>query len=391
MIVLESSTHYRLGPSGAHRWLECPASLRLSEGVPESGPSFYAEEGTVAHAIGERCLRDGDDPIDFGAETFQIEDRLYPVTDEMINAVSVYTDHCFKVFRSDPDAEMLVEHKFMLPKLHPELGGTSDCGIYLPKTKTLHVVDYKHGKGVPVSPILNKQLMIYALGVMDHFKFTAGDVILTIVQPRTQEPHPVKSYSTSAESLIRWARQDLKPKLQVIDNPTEPVAGDHCRFCRAKPLCPALRDKALEVAQVEFAETGPPLDSASFPDPETLTDAELIQAMKFLDLLEPWIKSVGAYMLNKAEQGHQWPGFKLVKKRSNRKWKNEEKAAAKLGGDFMVRKLMSVAKAEKAGADIDGLWEKPDTGCSLVPDSDKRPEVGRQLPGEFIDSLPIFQ
>ena len=51
------SNHARLSPSSAKRWLNCPASIALSAGLPEPPESPYAAEGTLAHAVAESKLR----------------------------------------------------------------------------------------------------------------------------------------------------------------------------------------------------------------------------------------------------------------------------------------------------------------------------------------------
>lgn len=48
--------HALLGPSSAHMWITCPLSARLGEGIEDKG-SEYAQEGTLAHRIGELLLR----------------------------------------------------------------------------------------------------------------------------------------------------------------------------------------------------------------------------------------------------------------------------------------------------------------------------------------------
>ena len=44
--------HALLSASSASRWLKCTAAPRFEEGLPEN-TSEYAEEGRLAHAIGE--------------------------------------------------------------------------------------------------------------------------------------------------------------------------------------------------------------------------------------------------------------------------------------------------------------------------------------------------
>jgi len=42
------AAHAKLAPSAAHRWLNCPGSIRLTADIPET-TSKYAEEGIAAH------------------------------------------------------------------------------------------------------------------------------------------------------------------------------------------------------------------------------------------------------------------------------------------------------------------------------------------------------
>ena len=57
MSDVEEKTHARYSASGAHRWLECPASVALSEHAPPQKDSPYALEGTKAHGVLESMLQ----------------------------------------------------------------------------------------------------------------------------------------------------------------------------------------------------------------------------------------------------------------------------------------------------------------------------------------------
>ncbi len=71
------SVHYRRSPSASTRWLACPGSIPLSEGIPRK-ESSYAQEGTEAHTLAEMMLT--------GKCAFVSDNR------EMRDAVQVYVD-----------------------------------------------------------------------------------------------------------------------------------------------------------------------------------------------------------------------------------------------------------------------------------------------------------
>lgn len=58
------STHARLSPSGAHRWMKCAAAPALEAGAvdPSSG---FADEGTAAHSLASLALTAGKDARDY--------------------------------------------------------------------------------------------------------------------------------------------------------------------------------------------------------------------------------------------------------------------------------------------------------------------------------------
>ena len=70
--------HCRTGASGAYRWLACPGSLAL-EDFYANVSSVFADEGTLAHSLLERCLNTGDDPkqyIGWNQVDFDLEEEL---------------------------------------------------------------------------------------------------------------------------------------------------------------------------------------------------------------------------------------------------------------------------------------------------------------------------
>ena len=81
--------------------------------------------------------------------------------------------------------------------------------------------------------------MIYAIGALSRYGNEDTEVEITIVQPRaTWGGGPIKTWTTTAEFLVDWAYDFLKPRVEACleENPVF-VYGDHCRFCNARSIC----------------------------------------------------------------------------------------------------------------------------------------------------------
>lgn len=385
--------HAALGASGAHRWMACPGSIRLSEEVPDSDTdSIYAQKGSAAHEVAEMCLSRGHDAeqyvgshitLDRGEEYVAIE-----VTEEMAEAVQVYLDHVRSVVPAgDTPGDFGVEVRFSLEKLNPPapMYGTADAVYWDPEERTLDVFDYKHGKGVVVDPEENPQLMYYALGAVLDLEVKPEMIYVTIVQPRANHPTegPIRGWAFGWNQLVAFKENLLLAADQAMqpDAPVGPV-GDHCKWCPAKAICPAQRDNALAVAQSDFADiptTGP-------PPPETLPTETLVEILQAAPHMEEWIKEVRAYAKDKLKQGEEVPGYKLVKKRAYRRWADDEEAEEWLRkrfnvGDIFKRKLVSPYQAEQLLKDRprtelpDDFIVSKSSGVNLASEDNPRPAV----------------
>lgn len=404
-MTADSKSHAKYSASGAHRWIACPACVRLGEGVPEKA-SRYADEGTVAHGIAEECLSFGlESAAQFEGETREFNGEEFEVTEEMVEGVDCYLSRVrAAASQAEIDAgEAVVLQEVTLTglqQLHPDLGGTADCAVIQKKAKKLKVFDFKFGKSV-VAAVHNPQLMLYGLGVLltceKALLANVETVELVIVQPRAKDAdgNIVRSWSLPVKELHAWREQVLLPALQrCASAEAKPVTGDHCRFCKALAICPAQQAQQLEVARTGLLNPQPPA-------PETLTDEQIVRVLNAAELIKEWAAKVKAYAQSKLEGGSQLPGFKLVAKRANRKWAGDAEEVAKtlesyLGDAAWNKKLVSPAQAEKAlkkagqcAEEIVGrLAEKPDAGLVIAPESDKRPAVQA---APFLEHLEMFQ
>ena len=78
------SEHSTFSPSGTDRWVACPASIQLSEGIPDE-TSKYAIEGTLAHKVCE----------DYFYHKYEGKEKtpdLMMAEEEMIDCATIYYD-----------------------------------------------------------------------------------------------------------------------------------------------------------------------------------------------------------------------------------------------------------------------------------------------------------
>ena len=195
---------------------------------------------------------------------------------------------------------------------------------------------------------------------------------LTIVQPRLEH---LSTWEISAEELKKWGAEVFEPGANMaLAGEGTYSAGEHCRFCKARFVCRERANEYLKLAQMEFAE--PPL----------LSDAEVAEVLSKADALKKWAEEVYTYAQNEAIVNHkEWPGYKLVLGRSNRKYTDEDdvaKVATEAGyTDIYKSTLICITEMErlmgkKKFNEILGSYVyKPDGKVTLVPDSDKREAI----------------
>ncbi|HET7111709.1 MAG TPA: DUF2800 domain-containing protein [Gemmatimonadales bacterium] len=394
--LVQPKTHAALGASSADRWMNCPASVRLQEGVPGDGANDYSREGTTAHAVLEMALKRNCEPH-FWIDTM-VEGVL--VTEEMADAVATCIEVVRETQREHPDAVLDIERRFSLAALNPpaEMFGTSDVVLRLPAARRLVVIDYKHGQGHAVAAKGNPQLRYYGLGATLAVERDIGpgridSIELVIVQPRAVHADGIIRRETIAyDELVAFSEDLLAAAHTALDPASEPVAGPWCRFCRAQAICPAQRAMVAVTAQTDFTdEVRPPL-------PETLTPAMLVRVLEARPVIESWLKAVVQYAEGELSAGRDVPGYKLVAKRAMRKWIEDEKAIEarcdELGispEEYQERKLKSVASLEKVvgkksfTGQFADLITKESSGFTLAPVADSRPAITAGAQSEFAE------
>lgn len=369
--------HALLSASSSHRWLHCPPSARLCEGYDDKGSNFAAE-GTDAHALCEYKLRTA-----LGMEAQDPTEDLSWYDVEMEECASSYATFVMELVeearKACADPVVLIEQRLDYSRYVAEGFGTVDCVIIA--DGTLHIVDFKYGRGVLVEAEDNPQMMLYALGALELFDclYDIDTVSMTIFQPRRGN---VSTHTIPKADLYEWADTVLAPTAELAwSGEGEYHCGEWCQFCRAKADCRERANASMELAKFEFRQ--PPL----------LTDEEVEELLGRIDGLIAWASDIRDYALQAAISGKHWSGYKLVEGRANRKYTDERAvvAAVKAAGyDPYEHKVLGVTAmttllGKKQFNDIlGGLVIKPQGKPTLVPDSDKRPAMTNII-NEFME------
>ena len=316
--------HSILSASGAHKWLNCPPSARLEEALPDKAGDA-AKEGTVAHSLCELKLSKLFTDKNMTTRTYNSrlkkiqEDEKYQP--EMERFTDEYVDYVREIAFAMPAAPtVVVEKRVDYGAYAPEGFGTADC--LLLQGNTLHVIDFKYGKGVPVSAEGNPQLGLYALGALAEYGFIypVEKVVLHIVQPRIPNS---SSWETTVKELLAWGKYVKEKAELAYRGEGEFHEGKWCDscFCKIAGTCRHRADKHMQLMEVA-APNGEPRDIQS----ACLSDEEVGNILKKAQYLASWVKKLEAYAQNRLLDGGKIPGWKLVEGRSTRKWSDQDAA-----------------------------------------------------------------
>jgi len=368
-----TTKHAKLGASSSERWINCPASVRMCENLPNTSSTFAAE-GTAAHELSEKCFVRRAPAIYFLGQNI----NGFIVDEDMAQNVQNYVDYVRSI-----DGSLLIEQRVDFSRWVHEGFGTADAIVIDESNKTIHVIDLKYGKGVPVYARHNTQAQLYALGAYDLFAhiYDVEYIKMHIHQPRINN---VTSWEITVDELLTFGdevklRAEATLDVNAPFNPTE----KGCMWCAAKPTCAALAQKTFEVVTADFKITSEP----QLLTVEILTPEQIAQILPNLPLIESWIKSVKEYAYELAN-ADQLKGYKLVAGRNSRKWNADDdtikSALTAMNINPIKSELISVAQAEKLISKEDkpmfsNLYATLSGSPTLATIDDKRPALKNVL------------
>ena len=367
--------HALLSPSASARWIKCTMSVPLNEQYPDT-TSEFAEEGTTAHEVAEYEVEKL-----FGIT--RTEEAPEPLDEDMARHAVDYANYIHELTTSADDT-ILVEQKVKLfatidqTALSTLCFGTADCLLLTDEDTTLHVVDYKYGKGVEVSAVMNPQLMLYAIMALSTIgkarQVTVENIHLHIYQPRIGN---ISTWSLTKRELMDFYIDAVAVAIQSILNEDYYMqAGDHCRWCKHRPSCKMYKLTYFDTVLAEMR-----MESNS------LTKTEIGEVLKVKDDLVKWLTDLQDKVTNDILAGEVYDGFRVVEGRSIRQIIDKEGATLYLRSQgykeqeiFKPLELQNITALTKLmgkkafDTEMAKFINKPQGKPTLVPADDKRPD-----------------
>jgi hypothetical protein len=272
------TAHALYSPSDSHLWTKCYGYIEFKKkGVLPNFSNVYSEEGRRIHRliedylfyefdISENGSYDGIIHWDSGIhgndytneEIKDIEKYGIPISD-VIKSLTYYVED--NVSHVKKDVKVYVEKTFG----DGDFFGTPDIVVvtkeynekYLRDVYTINVIDLKTGL-VPVKAYKNTQLMCYATLILNDLAYEykllyRGDMYFTqfnlvIVQPNSRNKIDSWKYNVNSKESREFNNSlyIVNKRIGYPERKIEFKSGDHCKYCKAKILCPKFNSQKEE-------------------------------------------------------------------------------------------------------------------------------------------------
>jgi len=168
----------------------------------------FADPGTTAHEVAAAMLESREP---------NLSECPVPVDEDMRWHGWNYMEYVEGL--KEKGARIVVEQKFPLWYM-PGRNAKIDAAVVNPES--LHIVDYKYGEGIPVSPVENLQGSIYARSVvtaMDQGKLEPDlPAFIHIYQPRGRENGGAHTWETTWGELLDFTQVHVDTPAQAIQH-----------------------------------------------------------------------------------------------------------------------------------------------------------------------------
>ena len=258
-----------VGGSTAKRVMNCPGSVKLCQQMPPKPTSKYAEEGTRLHDAMHQILSNG----------ASVDD--YDNGDKLRIALDALND-------IDPKNQMEFQTEVTVSFGGYLAGVFGSCDLLGRIGNRAVVLDWKFGDGVSVDAEENHQLLFYAAGAMRTEEVRWAFEGVTEIECVIVQPPYVKRWVTTPGRVKAFER-DLFDAVTTALKPNAPVElGDHCKWCAAKPICPAMTGETERALRTKL---------------NNITPEGYSNALVIADRVEEWAKEVREMAQQALENG----------------------------------------------------------------------------------------
>lgn len=387
----EERAHSSRSASKAPIYTKCHRAPQLWETLPEERKSSEASRlGTAKHTLAEMCQSTGMAAADFIGESITVEEQRYDIDEEFAQDVQTALDMAEEII-GDDDGVMYLEKRVSLASIvGPGESSLLDMAYWSNKRKLFVNVDFKFGRK-PVKAPDNPSLLLYTSGILDELGLTDDEVrehkfLLVIAQPIQGTP---SVWELTGEELLDELNQLRETCAKTYAEDAELVMGNHCFFCRAKPICPEMMQA---VGSAVFDDPGfSDLDNPVEPDVHCPEQAAKI--IKAMPSIKAWLEEFEEHWKRKWTEGADLPGLKLVEgKKGARQWKDKKAVEDLLASKFRIpakemysQTLITPSAAEKLLAEksprrwaqLQEMVKQSNQKPSFVSESAAQPAMAR--------------
>lgn len=384
--------HALLAPSGAERWVNCPASIRMEQGLPDS-VSEAALEGTLAHEWSEKIFNAADTLRPGLYRQIECSEMRFHVQENVEKMQALFNSF---VAKHNADARLLVETRFHYSEY---IWGTLDFAVLNDNEACIY--DFKYGRRHEVGAEENLQLICYALAVRKTLCINPEKWHVYIFQPRAMSGEIFKAWHFDRSVLDEWERELSKAEKVALDilgmdlnedglqNWTN--AGKHCTFCKAKFKCKNYMAKNDHPA-LKIVDNNPfiKLQGNLRLDDKLELFHRKKEIEEYANSILDFLSNIEHELLNNMRQGVVYEGLKLIESRGRRSWGDNELKIAdellktgKITQPYVTKQsLIGITEAERLLGKskpmkelMDRLTVMGEGKLQVVRETDPRPEI----------------
>jgi hypothetical protein len=230
--------------SNIHRLAACPGSQRMCAGVADK-PTSDSDFGSHVHDFLAGRLDAGaltPEEMDIAESCMKIEARLVA---EWRERHGIHAD-------ADPEITRDSERLWLRDDDERRCSGVADV-VYRWSSAAL-ILDYKTLPGDHADGAENLQLRTLACLVDEDHAFALGAADVAIIQPLKTHSPTVCQYDRAALSAARIELIQILQRASRTDAPLNP--GDHCKYCRAASICPAVHKEVETLSALTINASG---------------------------------------------------------------------------------------------------------------------------------------